>query len=111
MALPLIGESEVDVGGTRQESAQALKAVGLEPIRLGPKEGLALINGTQMMSAFAAYDLNRLDLFTRTSMCAAAMSLEAYEATAKILDPRIHVLKGQLGSQRVARRPSHAHGR
>lgn len=102
MALPLIGESDVDRGGKRQPALAALQSAGLKPIRLGPKEGLALINGTQLMSAFAAYDLLRLDQYTRASMCAAAMALEAYEATASVFDARILKLKNQPGCERVA---------
>jgi histidine ammonia-lyase len=53
LALPLIGRGEVEVDGTRVASATALRDAGLEPLTLEPKEGLALLNGTQMMSASA----------------------------------------------------------
>jgi len=102
MALPLIGEGDVDLDGERMTARDALARKSLEPHSLQAKEGLALINGTQLMSAYAVRELIRVRRFLKTSMCAAAMSLEAYEATDRMFDPRIHALKGHPGQARVA---------
>ncbi|MDH3216598.1 MAG: aromatic amino acid lyase, partial [Candidatus Krumholzibacteria bacterium] len=75
---------------------------GLEPLRLKPKEGLALINGTQLMSAYAVREIIRSMRLLKTAMIAAAMSLEAFEATDKVFDPRIHALKNHPGEIEVA---------
>src|SRR5207247_1824637 len=59
LALPLIGEGEAWVEGERMPGAEALGALGLEPVRLQAKEGLSLVNGTQFMTAFGALGLVR----------------------------------------------------
>ena len=102
MALPLIGEGQAKVGGKAMDGAAALSAIGLEPLGLGPKEGLALINGTQLMSAYAVREMLRARSYLKASMIAAAMSVEAYHATDKMFDARIHELKRHPGEQRVA---------
>jgi histidine ammonia-lyase len=81
LALPLTGRGHVEVGGRRTAAADALATAGLEPIVLQAKEGLALLNGTQMMSAIGALvaaDANRL---ARTASVAAAISCEALLGT------------------------------
>lgn len=102
MSLPLIGEGDVVTAGKRAPAAEVLAQAGLEPVRLAPKEGLALINGTQMMSAYAVHELIRLRGILTTAMGAAAMSLEAVEATDRVFDARIHALKPHPGQVRVA---------
>ena len=74
----------------------------MTPIELRPKEGLALINGTQLMRAFAARDALRARRLLKTSMAAASLSLEAFQATDRVFDPRIHALKPHPGQARVA---------
>jgi histidine ammonia-lyase len=81
LALPLIGRGEVELEGQHLPALIALKEVGLEPLTLGPKEGLALLNGTQMMSALGALLLADADRLTRTASVAAAMSVEALLGT------------------------------
>jgi histidine ammonia-lyase len=81
LALPLIGRGEVEVGGTVVPAAQALLDAGLEPLELGPKEGLALLNGTQLMGAIGALLLADADRLVRTASVAAAMSVEAMLGT------------------------------
>ncbi|MCH7548218.1 MAG: histidine ammonia-lyase, partial [Candidatus Krumholzibacteriota bacterium] len=97
MSLPLTGEGEVEFDGERLGANEALERAGLQPHPLEPKEGLALINGTQLMTAFAVRDLVRMRRMLKSSMCAAAMSLEAYEATDRIFDERVHALKRHPG--------------
>ena len=81
LALPLIGRGEVDYGGSRMPALLALREVGLEPLRLEAKEGLALLNGTQMMAALGALALADADRLVRTASVAAAMSVEALLGT------------------------------
>ena len=81
LALPLIGRGEVEVDGRVQPAADALRATGLEPLTLEAKEGLALLNGTQMMGALAALFLADADRLVRTASVAAAVSVEALLGT------------------------------
>ncbi len=81
LALPLIGRGEVELEGRRMPSLLALRELGLEPLILEPKEGLALLNGTQMMSAIGALFLADADRLARTASVAAAMSVEALLGT------------------------------
>ena len=81
LALPLVGRGEVELGGQVMPSLVALREVGLEPLVLQPKEGLALLNGTQLMSALGALLLADADRLARTASVAAAMSVEALLGT------------------------------
>jgi histidine ammonia-lyase len=81
LALPLIGRGEVDLEGHRMPALLALREVGLEPLTLEAKEGLALLNGTQMMGAVGALVLADADRLVRTASVAAALSVEALLGT------------------------------
>jgi histidine ammonia-lyase len=81
LALPLIGRGSVELHGEVVPALVALREVGLEPLQLGPKEGLALLNGTQMMSAVGALLLADADRLSRTASVVAAMSVEALLGT------------------------------
>ncbi len=81
LALPLIGRGHVEVGGRTIAASDALAAAGLEPMVLQAKEGLALLNGTQMMSAIGALALADANRLARTASVAAAMSCEALLGT------------------------------
>jgi histidine ammonia-lyase len=81
LALPLIGRGEVELGGHVMPALLALKEEGLEPLVLEAKEGLALLNGTQLMSAIGALLLADADRLTRTASVAAAQSVEALLGT------------------------------
>jgi histidine ammonia-lyase len=81
LALPVIGRGEVEVGGRVMPAAEALAAAGLEPIVLEAKEGLSLLNGTQMMSAIGALVAADADRLSRTASVAAALSCEALLGT------------------------------
>lgn len=102
MALPLIGEGYAYVDGKRLDGKKALRALKLEPITLRPKEGLALINGTQLMSAFAVREIIRARRALKGSMIAASMSVDAFEATDRVFDQRIQALKNHPGQIYVA---------
>jgi histidine ammonia-lyase len=81
LALPLIGRGTVELNGQVLPALVALREVGLEPLRLGAKEGLALLNGTQMMSALGALLLADAGRLARTASVTAAMSVEALLGT------------------------------
>lgn len=81
LALPVIGHGRVDVGGRVVPAATALAEAGLMPLVLEPKEGLALLNGTQMMSAVGALVLADADRLAMTASVAAAISVEALRGT------------------------------
>jgi histidine ammonia-lyase len=81
LALPLIGRGEVELGGHVMPALLALREVGLEPLVLEPKEGLALLNGTQLMGALAALLAVDAERLVRTASVAAAMSVEALLGT------------------------------
>ncbi|HWH08952.1 MAG TPA: histidine ammonia-lyase [Candidatus Thermoplasmatota archaeon] len=93
--VPLAHEHE---GGVRE----ALRAAGLEPLALQPKEGLALINGTQMMSALLALVVHDGWNLVRNAEIAAAMSLEALLGSVGPMDPRIHDARPHVGQSQVA---------
>ncbi|MEA2518998.1 MAG: histidine ammonia-lyase [Chloroflexota bacterium] len=81
LALPMIGRGQVELAGRVVPAAEALAAVGLEPLTLQAKEGLALLNGTQLMTAIGALLLADADRLGRTASVAAAMSVEALLGT------------------------------
>src|SRR5215218_4585089 len=81
LALPLVGRGHVEAGGQVVPALVALREHGLEPLALEPKEGLALLNGTQLMSALGALLLADADRLARTASVAAAMSVEAMLGT------------------------------
>ena len=97
MAATLLGEGTVIKDGKECPGAPVLKEVGYEPIRLAGKEGLALINGTQIMTAIAAlvcYDAKNL---MKIADIAAALSLEALQGTRTAFDPRIAMIRAHKG--------------
>ena len=104
MCLPLIGRGEVwDKNlSTRVPAAEELKAQGIKPINLQAKDGLALINGTQMMTAYGAFVLERTLVLQREADLLAAMSLEALQGSAAPFDERIHSIRPHHGQQMVA---------
>jgi len=107
LALGLIGEGEVQVRGRRQPASRALAAAGIPPVRLEAKEGLSLINGTQIMTAIGALALLEAESLLVHGDIAGAMSLEALRGSAKPFDQRIHDVRphaGQAASARNLRR-------
>ena len=102
MSLVLIGEGEAFFGNKVFSGADALKAAGLTPLVLGPKEGLALLNGTQVSTAIALAGLFATERLLRTALVAGAMSVDAARGSDTPFDPRIHALRGQPGQIAVA---------
>lgn len=104
LCLPLIGLGEVFEKGIRKPAAEVLKAHGLEPVQLGPKEGLALINGTQFILAHAVKAVQRMLNCLDAADIIGAMSLEALTGTQAPFEDRLHQLRPFEGNQLVAQR-------
>ena len=102
--LPLIGLGECMHEGKRMHTKEILGKKGLDPIQLGPKEGLALINGTQFILAFAVKAVQRMQNCLEAADIIGAMSLEALTGTKAPFDERLHDLRPFAGSKLVARR-------
>jgi histidine ammonia-lyase len=103
MCLPLIGLGELWVDGQRKQTDEVLQGVGIAPLELEAKEGLALINGTCMMAAYGALLVrDAWDLMTDAHI-AGAMSLEALEGTDQAFIPEISALRPHPGQERSAR--------
>ena len=97
LCLPLIGEGEAFFEGRRMPGAQALERAGLQPLQLGAKEGLALINGTQVSTALALDALVSLDKLFEAAVITGALTLDAARGSDAPFDPRIHAVRGQPG--------------
>lgn len=104
LALVLIGMGEASVDGKLMSGAEALKKKGLKPHSLQPKEGLALINGTQFMSAHAVFNLIHAEHLCELSDAIGAMSTEAIRGTSAAFDEKIHHVKPHPGQKKVAER-------
>ncbi len=98
----LMGYGRVDVAREIMPAAAALPRLGLEPLQLGPKEGLALINGTQASTALALDALFAGERVFSAALAAGAMSVDALKGSVKPFDPRLSQLRGQPGQIRVA---------
>jgi histidine ammonia-lyase len=98
----LMGYGRIDFGGDIIPASAALERLGLEPLQLGPKEGLALINGTQASTALALDALFLGERVFAAAIAAGALSVDALKGSAKPFDPRVSQLRGQPGQIRVA---------
>lgn len=105
LALVLIGEGEATLAdGRRVSGAEALSGAGLKPVSLGPKEGLALINGTHLMAAQAALLMIDAVRVFDAAVAAVAVTIDAARATDSFLDPRVYDARNHWGPARVADR-------
>ncbi len=102
MAAVMIGEGEADLRGERLPGARALRAVGLEPVVLGAKEGLALINGTQFSTAYALAGLFEAYRCLKGALVTGALSTDAAMGSNAPFHPEIHSLRGLAGQMDVA---------
>jgi histidine ammonia-lyase len=98
----LLGIGSARVGGKELPAVEALAKAGLQPITLGPKEGLALLNGTQVSTAIALAGLFETEKVFTAGIVAGAMSTDAFKGADTPFDARIHVLRGQPGQIAVA---------
>lgn len=103
LALPLIGLGEVFYKGKRMAAAQALKAAKLKPIKLAEKEGLGLVNGTQIMLSVGGLSLHAAQQLLVNADKIAALTFEAWEGNPAALNPLIHDLRGQTGQIQSAK--------
>ncbi len=103
LSLPLLGLGEIRRHGEVRPAAEALAQEGISPLDLGPKEGLALINGTQVSTALALAALFELEAVFAAAVVTGALSLDALQGSDVPFDPRIHELRGHPGQKRVAR--------
>lgn len=95
LSLPLIGEGEVQFEGRTMQAAEALQRAGLQPLQLSAKEGLALINGTQVSTALALDALLAADRIFEAAVIAGSLTLDAARGSDAPFDPRIHAVRGQ----------------
>lgn len=106
MSLPLLGLGEVVYNGKRVQTADIMEQLGWKPIKLKSKEGLALLNGTQFMSAYGVYSIVMSQRLSRTADFLAALSLDAFDGRIEPFDEAVHNLrphKGQLETARAIR--------
>ncbi len=102
--LPLIGLGKVRYKGVEYDSKEILLKLGKEPLQLGPKEGLALINGTQFITAFSVVALDRFKNCLDNADIIGAMTLEALLGSASPFSEELHRLRPYPGTRYVARR-------
>jgi histidine ammonia-lyase len=104
MALPLLGKGQfwTEDGTDVRPAKEVLDEHNLDPITLHPKDGLSLINGTQLMSGYAAHVLHEAKRLVKIADLLAAMSLEALQGSIKPFDARLHEVRPHPGAQRVA---------
>src|SRR5579863_1231836 len=102
MTAAMIGVGGAFANGARIPAAKALAEAGLSPIELGPKEGLALLNGTQFSTAHALAGLFETELLFRSALATGALSTDAARGSDAPFDPRIHALRRHRGQIEVA---------
>ncbi|MBX9579759.1 MAG: histidine ammonia-lyase, partial [Gemmataceae bacterium] len=102
MSAAMLGVGRMTVGDRVVPAAEALAAAGLSPLTLGPKEGLALVNGTQFSTAYALAGLFEAEVVFRTALVTGALSTDAARGSDAPFDERIHLLRRHPGQVRVA---------
>ncbi len=102
LAAVLLGLGEVTVGAERLPAAEGLRRAGLAPLTLAAKEGLALLNGTQVSTALALVHLFEVEDLFRTALVSGALSVDAAAGSVKPFDERIHRLRGHPGQVEAA---------
>lgn len=107
LTLTMIGEGKAYYQGARIPSAEALACCGLQPVELGAKEGLALLNGTQVSTALALAGLFETEHLFAAAVVAGALSVDGLKGSVVPFDPRIHALRGQPGQVWVAAKYLH----
>jgi histidine ammonia-lyase len=97
MSLPLIGQGEVRINGIRMTAEKALKKFDWKPLELQSKEGLALINGTQFMSAYGIFNLIKSEKLINWANIIAAISFDAFDCNTDCLYEGLHLVRPQAG--------------
>ncbi|MBS3816323.1 MAG: histidine ammonia-lyase [Candidatus Thermoplasmatota archaeon] len=103
MSLVLIGEGEAEFSGKKMSGEEVLDRAGFKPLTLKAKEGLALLNGTQVMTAIGALALHDGRQLLKAAQIASGMSLEALRGTDAVFDDRIHESRPHPGQKKCAR--------
>ena len=103
MSMALIGEGEIKHDGTIRSAKDVLADYNLPPLKLKSKEGLALLNGTQFMSAYAVYNLIKTENILIKSNLIAALSLEAFDCKAEPFHATIHQIRNHSGQIEIAK--------
>ncbi len=104
LSLPLIGEGEVYYNGRKRSASSVLKQLNWEPLTLASKEGLALLNGTQFMSAFGVYCCLRVFKLSELADIIAALSLDAFDGKIEAFHPLVQEIRPHQGQIKTARR-------
>lgn len=107
LSLPLLGLGEVYYQGVKRDTASVWKELGWEPIHLQSKEGLALINGTQFMSAYGLYCLKKAERLLALADIIAALSFDAFDCVQEPLHPLIHQIRAHKGQVKAAQQIAH----
>lgn len=102
LTLALMGEGECWVDGQRRSASSVLSHKGIAPLQLAPKEGLALINGTQVSTALALHALFRFEPVLESALVIGALTVDAARGSDGPFDPRIHAIRGHPGQMDVA---------
>lgn len=102
MVLPMIGEGEAEYMGQVMPGAEAMSRAGLKPVMLSAKEGLALINGTQVMTSVASLALHDAIILAKSADIIATLTCEALNGIADAFDPRIHKCRRHKGQMDAA---------
>ncbi|MEM2281369.1 MAG: histidine ammonia-lyase [Candidatus Bathyarchaeia archaeon] len=103
MALVLMGEGEAEYMGEILNGGEAMEKAGLKPVQLDYKEGIALNNGTQLMTAIAALNIHKAENLIKAAEVAAALSMEALLGVAEALDEKIHKVRPHNGQITTAK--------
>ena len=103
MTLALLGEGDVRVDGKIVPAREALRQAGIEPVTLAAKEGLALINGTQVSTALTLHGLFLAERLLEAGTVAGALSVDAAKGSDAPFDPRVHIVRGQPGQIAAAK--------
>jgi histidine ammonia-lyase len=106
LSLPLLGEGEVYYDGFRQPTKKVIEKMGWKPIVLQSKEGLALLNGTQFMSAYGCYVLLKAMKFSYLADVISAISLEGFDGRIEPFNELIHYVRPHKGQIVTAKRMS-----
>jgi histidine ammonia-lyase len=103
LSLPLLGKGEVNYQNKKQNAADVLKTLKLEPVKLKSKEGLALLNGTQFMSAYGVYILLKAEKLNSNADLIGAMSLDAFDGRIDPFKDHIHTIRPHNGQLQTAK--------
>ena len=103
MSLPLLGLGEVNYQGRRMHASEVMEEFGWDPIELQSKEGIALLNGTQFMSAYGVYNFVNAKKLSNRADLIATLSLEAFDGRVEPFDEDLHIIRNHTGQLKTAK--------